>query len=257
MPHDLTPVPVLTDNYVWVLSNPQTGIAVAVDPGDAAPVAEFLLQRGLDLRAMLVTHHHWDHVGGIDELKRQSGATVYGPARENVSGVDTGVSQDDRITVPGLDVEITVLDLPGHTTGHVGYLADDCLFCGDTLFSAGCGRLFDGTATQLHASLQKIAALPDDTRICCTHEYTLNNLYFALEVEPGNQAAREHLSRVEELMRQRRPSLPGTLALERRINPFLRVHRDSVIEAVSRHAGRPIRDDVDCFTELRKWKDGF
>lgn len=257
MAFDLTPIPVLSDNYVWVFSHLQTKTAIAVDPGDAAPVLAFLEANGLHLEAIMVTHHHWDHVGGIDALKRQYGTTVFGPARENIEGVERPVREADKLSIKGIGEEIRVLDIPGHTAGHVGYLINDKLFCGDTLFSAGCGRLFEGTAEQLYHSLQKIASLPDDTRICCTHEYTLNNLYFALEVEPGNATVREHIRKVEDLMRRHKPSLPSTLALERRINPFLRVNHDSIIESVSRHIGRPIHDDLDCFTELRKWKDNY
>ena len=254
---DLTPIPAFSDNYVWTLSNPDTGYAVVVDPGDARPVIDHLNSHSLELKAILITHHHWDHVGGIDTLKKHYGATVYGPAFESIEGVDKKVSEGDTIPLSELGTDFRVLDFYGHTAGHIGYLGDSLLFCGDTLFSAGCGRLFDGTAAQLHASLNKISHLPDETQICCTHEYTLNNLLFAQEVEPDNMDIANYISVVEDLMRRRKSSLPSTLEKEKRINPFLRTSQDCVRDAVTTHTGRKLGDDLDCFTELRKWKDSF
>jgi hydroxyacylglutathione hydrolase len=257
MAYDLTPIPIFSDNYVWTLSNPDTERAVVVDPGDAEPVTRFLEENGLELEAILITHQHWDHVSGIKSLKKRYGTTVYGPAREAIDNVDITVSEGQTIDAPGLGMSFRVLDLQGHTAGHIGYLSDGLLFCGDTLFSAGCGRLFDGTAEQLHTSLEKIAGLPDATLVCCTHEYTLNNLHFALEVEPGNADIAAYIPEVENMMQQRRPSLPTSLEKERRINPFLRTTFDTVRSAVSARSGRPIENDLDCFKALRKWKDEF
>jgi hydroxyacylglutathione hydrolase len=254
---DLVPLPILSDNYVWILSRTETKAAVIVDPGDARPVAEFLDRQSLSLEAILVTHHHWDHVGGISVLKKHYGSVVYGPAGEAIDGIDVRVSGGDRVKLPSLQAEFATLDLPGHTAGHVGYSGNGLLFCGDTLFSAGCGRLFEGTAAQLHASLGRIAELPDETRICCTHEYTLSNLHFAQEVEPGNPDITAYTAKVEGLMRRREASLPSTLGWEKRINPFLRTAQESVCSSVASHAGRAMIDELDCFAELRKWKDSF
>lgn len=254
---NITPIPIFSDNYVWTITRTGTSSAVVIDPGDAKPVSKYLDERGLNLEAILITHHHWDHVGGIDLLKQQYGATVYGPVREKIEHVDVHVSEGDTVNIPSLELEFSVLDLPGHTTGHVGYLAEGHLFCGDTLFSAGCGRLFNGTAEQLHTSLNRISALPDTTAVCCTHEYTLNNLHFAQEVEPDNVQVAAYIPQVEDMMRLRRPSLPSSIAKEKQINPFLRTTRETVRKAVSEHTGRLIGDDLDCFTELRKWKDNF
>ena len=254
---DVTAIPVFSDNYVWTLSNPDTGYATVVDPGDARPVMAFLNSHSLNLEAILITHHHWDHVGGIDTLKKHYGATVYGPALEAIEGVDNKVSEGNTISLSETGTDFRVVDLAGHTSGHIGYLEGNHLFCGDTLFSAGCGRLFDGTMPQLHASLGKISRLPDATQICCTHEYTLNNLHFAQEVEPENQDVASYIPEVEDMMRRRQPSLPSSLVKEKRINPFLRTSLDSIRSAVSAHAGRTIGDDLDCFAELRKWKDSY
>ncbi len=250
-------IPAFTDNYIWLLSH--DGEAVVVDPGDAAPVERTLRERGLRLRAILVTHHHPDHVGGIDRLLQEQHVPVYGPAAEaaRVGSISHPLQDGDRVDLLGASFE--VLAVPGHTLGHIAYYAPGqpgLLFCGDTLFSAGCGRLFEGTPEQMRASLDRLAGLPPDTRVYCTHEYTLSNLAFARAVEPGNRALAQHLEHVESLRAQQRPSLPSTLQLEREINPFLRVQEPMVAAAVRRWAdahGGP----ADPFAALRRWKDGF
>jgi hydroxyacylglutathione hydrolase len=255
----LIPLPAFQDNYLWLLHDGQR--ALVVDPGDAAPVQAHLAAHGLQLDAILVTHHHMDHIGGVATLRDATGARVFGPAREQIPEPLERLSQGDRIEVLGLPFE--VLEVPGHTAGHIAYYSKDVdgaplLFCGDTLFSAGCGRVFEGTPAQMLASLDKLAALPGPTRVCCTHEYTLGNLKFATTVEPGNG----ELSRYRQQCVQRRsrnePTLPSTIALENSVNPFLRTRLAAVAQAAHRHdAAADPTDPVAVFATLRQWKNEF
>lgn len=255
----LLPLPAFADNYIWMLEGARG--AVVVDPGDAAPVLAALGASKLPLEAILVTHHHGDHTGGVAELRAATGATVYGPARETVPEPVVRVSQGDSVRVLGL--EFQVLDVPGHTAGHIAYYAPAAeggplLFCGDTLFSAGCGRLFEGTPGQMLASLDRLAGLDPDTRVCCAHEYTLSNLRFARAVEPENTELAAHAAECERLRRQGLPTLPSRLALERRINPFLRTRESAVAQSARRFD--PSVDPaspVQVFAVLRRWKDEF
>lgn len=229
----------------------------AVDPGDAQPVLDYLAREGLELAAILCTHHHSDHVGGVAELTARFPVPVYGPASERIPQRTHGLADGDWITVPGIALRFEVLGVPGHTLGHIAYYGHGLLFCGDTLFSAGCGRLFEGTAAQMHASLSRLRSLPGDTRVFCAHEYTASNLRFAATVEPGNTEI-EHHARDVALRRARGlPTLPSTLDRELRINPFLRCGEPSIRESVTAHAGRPLVGESDIFAELRRWKDGF
>lgn len=252
-------VPTFTDNYVWGLRAVGSRDCLVVDPGDAGPVAAALERTGLRLTAILVTHHHGDHTGGIRVLKTP-GVTVYGPRHEIIPLADHACGDGDRIALPGLG-EFRVIDVPGHTAGHIAYagMLDErpLLFCGDTLFSAGCGRLFEGTAEEMHASLRTLAALPPDTLVCCTHEYTLGNLRFAAAVEPGNAdiAACSHWARAQRDAGL--PTLPGDLARELRVNPFLRTGVTEVRSAAARHAGQAPDSDAAVFAALRRWKDTF
>lgn len=249
----LHPVPAFNDNYLWLLHDQHT--AWVVDPGDAAPVQAYLQQHGLALAGILLTHHHADHVGGVAELRQTHGCPVFGPAHEVLPEPLTRLQEGDRVELLGHG--FTVLDVPGHTAGHIAYYCASVngaplLFCGDTLFSAGCGRLFEGTPAQMYASLQKIAALPDATQVCCTHEYTLSNLRFALAVEPDNPDLTRHLAHCQTLRDQGLPTLPSTLKLEKRINPFLRAHLPSVACAVP-----PATGPAAVFAALREWKNRF
>ncbi|RMD80758.1 MAG: hydroxyacylglutathione hydrolase [Gammaproteobacteria bacterium] len=255
------PVPAFEDNYIWVACG-EAGQALAVDPGEAPPLEEALGREGLSLAGVAITHHHWDHVGGLEALSRRHGIPSWGPAREQ-GAWQRPVGEGDRVEVPGL-APWRVLEVPGHTAGHVAYLAPDpehpeggWLFCGDTLFAGGCGRLLGGTAAQLHASLERLAALPEGTRVCCAHEYTEANLRFALEVEPGNEALRRRLEEVRALRRAGRPTLPSTIGLERRTNPFLRCREPAVRAAAEARAGRPLATPLEVFTVLRVWKDSW
>jgi hydroxyacylglutathione hydrolase len=252
----LLPLPAFDDNYIWMLHDGHQ--ALVVDPGDAQPVLQALQTQHLQLQAILVTHHHADHVGGVAELRAATGATVHGPAGEEMPEPLQRYSEGDVLGLLGLRFE--VLDVPGHTAGHIAWYCPDAdgapvLFCGDTLFSGGCGRLFEGTPAQMLASLDKLAALPGSTRVCCAHEYTLSNLRFARAVEPGNTALQQHMQRCESLRAQRQPTLPSTLAVERDINPFLRTREPAIVQAVEPRA--QVRDEAGIFAALRLWKNDF
>ena len=250
-------LPAFSDNYLWLLINEKQATAAIVDPGSAAVCETFLEQENLELTAILITHHHWDHVGGIGQLTKHRQIPVFGPAAEHINGVSRPLADGDHVTLPALGIEFDVLDLSGHTAGHIGYLANNRLFCGDTLFSAGCGRLFDGTAAQLHDSLARIQRLPGDTLIYCAHEYTLDNLKFAQAVEPDNPAILQRITEVSALRAKNLPSLPVSLAMEQQYNPFLRTDRENIMQAVAAHSGHQIANSTDCFKYLRMWKDGF
>ncbi|NML24282.1 hydroxyacylglutathione hydrolase [Zoogloea dura] len=251
----IIPLPAFRDNYIWLLR--QDRLAVVVDPGDAAPVRRYLAEQGLSLAAILVTHHHPDHTGGIAELLADAPVPVFGPARENIPGCTQAVQEGDVLQISGIDTEFRVLDVPGHTAGHVAYYGGKLLFCGDTLFAAGCGRIFEGTPAQLHASLEKLAALPADTQVYCTHEYTLSNLAFAAAVEPGNADLAERSARCQALRAADRPTVPFALGAERLSNPFLRVTEAPVIARAEVEAGGPLNSPVEVFAALREWKNRF
>jgi len=251
----VVPLPAFRDNYIWLLHDGRS--AVAVDPGDAGPVFNYLSLHGLSLAAVLVTHHHGDHVGGNRELLEKFEVPVYGPRTESIPGLTHPVQESSTVRIPALDLDFQVLDVPGHTRGHVAYYGANRLFCGDTLFACGCGRLFEGTAGQMHRSLQKLAALPDDTLVYCAHEYTLSNIRFAKAVEPDN---RDLLTREQDALAalaRHQPTVPSTIGLERRTNPFLRAAQPAARAAAERHAGHPLADDTAVFAALRAWKDDF
>lgn len=245
------------DNYIWMLHDGAR--AVVVDPGEAAPVQFALDELALALVGILVTHHHEDHIGGIDELRDRLHGPIWGPRRESIPPPYTPLDDADHIEALGLDFE--VIDVPGHTAGHIAFYAAQApdapiLFCGDTLFSCGCGRLFEGTAAQMHASLARLAALPGSTRVCCAHEYTLANLRFALAVEPGNTDLQDYAARCRDLRARGEATLPSSIALERRTNPFLR-WAEPVVACSARGHGAASDDPVAVFAALRAWKNGF
>jgi len=251
----IIPIPAFSDNYIWLLRD--GNVAAVVDPGDAAPVIAYLEREGLALSAILATHHHGDHVGGIPALLARGRVPVFGPAAEVIPGRTKALAQGDVIVVPGLDLELSVLDIPGHTAGHIAFVGKDLVFSGDTLFAAGCGRLFEGTPTQMVSSLDKLAALPGDTAVYCGHEYTLSNLRFALAVEPGRDELLQRQTREQAKRDRGVPTLPSTMAEELSTNPFLRAGEMSVRAAVEQHSGRALRDRVGVFAELRAWKNSF
>ncbi len=249
----IVPVPAFNDNYLWLMHDGRN--AVVVDPGDAAPVRKFIALHDLALVAILITHHHADHTGGLPALAGD--LPVYGPAGERIAHVTRRVSEGDTVTIPELDVRFSILDIPGHTRGHIAYVAPGFVFCGDTLFSAGCGRLFEGTPAQMHDSLAKLAALPDDTKVYCAHEYTLSNLAFAKAAEPDNSARDDWLAECRRLRAANTPTLPTTIGREKAINPFLRTDQPTVLAGLSNHFGKSPNGEVEVFAALRKWKDGF
>jgi len=254
---NLLALPAFADNYIWMLHDGAR--AVVVDPGDAAPVEAALDRLQLSLAGILVTHHHGDHVGGVDALRPRLQGLVHGPAKERIPEPFTPHAEGDVVDILGL--RFKVLDVPGHTAGHVAYAQMDeptapLLFCGDTLFSGGCGRLFEGTPAQMHASLAKFAALPVDTRVCCTHEYTLSNLRFAAAVEPGNADIAAYTQRCQATREAGRPTLPSSIALELTINPFLRCTQPAVVQ-MARNKGAVSDDAVAVLAALREWKNQF
>jgi hydroxyacylglutathione hydrolase len=251
------PIPTLKDNYVWALVSTPKRLACIVDPGEAGPVLTFLKQQGLKLMGILITHHHWDHTNGIAGLKQHSDVPVYGAASETIDGKTVSLHEGDRVELIDFPLSFRVMSIPGHTLGHLAYYSPGMLFCGDTLFASGCGRLFEGKPEQLYTSLQKLAALPDETKVYCAHEYTLANLHFAEKVEPGNPEIKERLKQVEALHRQHQCTLPSTLGEEKKTNPFLRCDSPELIQSVQRHAGRHLSNPIEVFTYLRKWKDTY
>jgi hydroxyacylglutathione hydrolase len=268
---NLIPLPALSDNYIWMLHDGRH--ALVVDPGEPGPVVGMLEALGLQLASILVTHHHADHVGGVDALRDATGAAVHGPARESIPQPAAPVAEGDVVRALGLD--FAVLDVPGHTAGHIAYWCADAggaplLFSGDTLFSGGCGRLFEGSPAQMLDSLDKLSRLPKDTRICCGHEYTLGNLRFARAVEPDNLDVLHYTAQCEARRQQGQPTLPSTIALEHRVNPFLRSRLPGILDAVRAHAAAADsaaagadagaaahRDEVQAFACLRQWKNDF
>ncbi|WP_426114092.1 hydroxyacylglutathione hydrolase [Pseudomonas sp. DSP3-2-2] len=253
-------LPAFTDNYIWLLQDPSSKRCAVVDPGDAAPVLSWLEQHpDWQLSDILVTHHHHDHVGGVAQLKQETGARVLGPAAENIPARDVALVDNDRINVLGLDFDVYAV--PGHTLGHIAFYHAQTpaplLFCGDTLFAAGCGRLFEGTPDQMHHSLGRLTNLPGSTLVYCTHEYTLSNLRFAQAVEPHNTDIAERLAQVSQWRSENRISLPSNLALERRTNPFIRTNETSVKEKADERTGTQNQSPSAVFAALRAWKDKF
>jgi hydroxyacylglutathione hydrolase len=248
-------VPAFQDNYLWLLEN--GGKAAVVDPGDAEPIEAALADRGLELTAILATHHHGDHVGGLKALAAHWKCPAFGPAGEAIGGLTQKLREGDRVQVPGLGVTFSVLDVPGHTAGHIAYVGEGVAFVGDTLFACGCGRLFEGTPAQMWSSLSALAALPPETRVYCGHEYTLANLRFALAVEPHNADLRERDAREQAKRGRGEPTVPSTMGEERATNPFLRAHLPAVKAAAAAHAGHALADDVASFGALREWKNRF
>lgn len=251
-------LPAFTDNYIWLLQDLERRRCAVVDPGDAAPVQAWLAaHRDWQLSDILITHHHHDHVGGVAQLKAATGARVLGPAKENIPARDLALGEGDRVEVLSHIFDVT--EVPGHTLGHIAYYQADqhWLFCGDTLFAAGCGRLFEGTAEQMHDSLSRLAALPAQTLVYCTHEYTLSNLRFAQAAEPNNPEVAQRLLEVSAWREAGQISLPSTLALERATNPFLRSAETSIKEKIDERDGTRNRSPSEVFAGLRAWKDNF
>ena len=254
----VTAVRAFADNYIWLIHSPvDARKVVAVDPGDAGPVHKALSDLQLKLSGILITHHHADHVGGVAELRQRHDAPVYGPAREHVPGDPKKLREGDQAALDFVGMRFDVVDIPGHTSGHIAYVGHGAVFCGDTLFSAGCGRLFEGTPEQMAASLDKLSALPDETLVYCGHEYTVNNLKFALAVEPDNRVAAAYLEESTARRARNEATVPSTMRRERNVNPFLRCREKTVKQAAEAQAGRGLQNTSEIFAVIRKWKDGF
>lgn len=264
-PHPLIQaVPAFSDNYIWLVRGPSGNSAFVVDPGDAAPVEAALDREGLRLSAILLTHHHPDHVGGVARLRARGEVRVFGPPGEDIDDIDTHVSEGDAFVVPGVDMALKVIDVPGHTRGHIAYYCDrfgsddrPVLFSGDTLFAGGCGRIFEGTPEQMHASLAKLAVLPGETLVHCAHEYTLSNLRFAAAVEPRCDTVAQRLAEAEAVRAAGLPTVPSNIMAELQTNPFLRCRVEAVVAAAASRLGRAPVTEVECFAAIREWKNVF
>lgn len=252
---DIQSLRAFEDNYIWLLREGRR--VVVVDPGDEAPVLRYLAEEDADLAAILLTHHHGDHTGGVAGLLARHPVPVFGPAGESIAGVSVPLREGDKIALPDFAAGLKVIDVPGHTRGHIAYYGEGALFCGDTLFACGCGRLFEGTAAQMWSSLGKLAALPPETGVYCAHEYTESNIRFALAVESGNAALLTRAGRVAELRRNLQPTVPFTLAEELATNPFLRSEQPEVARAAERHCGTALPGATEVFAALREWRNGF
>ncbi len=258
MPLEVRPVRAFSDNYIWIIDSPRVpGRVVAVDPGDSAPVLAELRRSGASLAAILLTHHHADHIGGVQGLLELGPIPVIGPDDARIALRNRTVGDGERCELPDLGLGFEILAVPGHTLSHIAFWGHGALFCGDTLFSAGCGRMFEGTPTQMNASLNRLRDLPPDTRMFCGHEYTAANLRFALTVDPDNRTAQDYRDAVQRTRAADAPTLPSPLSLEIRINPFLRCDIAAVRASAEVHAGRSLPEPADVFAELRSWKDSF
>jgi hydroxyacylglutathione hydrolase len=250
-------VPAFEDNYLWLIHD---GVhAAVVDPGEAAPILAALDAHNLSLVAILLTHHHADHVGGVPDLLRRFKVPVFGPRGEAIPAITHPLAEGDTATVPELGLRLSVLDVPGHTKGHIAYVApsERSVFCGDTLFAGGCGRLFEGTPEQMVASLTKLAALPDDTKVYCAHEYTLANLKFAHEVEPGNPDLAARIEAEQSKRNNGQPTVPSTIALEKATNPFLRYDGPAILDRLEQAGHIATREPIAAFAALRRWKNSY
>lgn len=251
----VVPLRAFKDNYIWVLRKGRH--AAVVDPGEARPVLGYLQDQRLELCAVLLTHHHADHIGGVADLLAHSEVPVYAPRGEPIDTPSRRVAEGDEISVAQMGLHLRVLDLPGHTRAHVGYYGANCLFCGDTLFACGCGRIFEGTPQQMFDSLEKLAALPRETLVFSAHEYTLSNIEFAKAVEPGNAALLERARSAAETRKQDRPTLPTTIGLEKETNPFLRSTQPEVMASADKYLGKHAAGPIAVFAAIRDWKNKF
>lgn len=251
---DITAIPALHDNYIWVIHNDRH--AAVVDPGEAAPLLAFLNTRGLQLDSILCTHRHADHIGGIAKLREVYNVPVYGRRHPGNPHISHDLHEGDRLKLDAFGLNFDILEIPGHLNDHLAYFAPGILFCGDTLFGAGCGRNFEGTLEQLFHSLQRLAALPDTTRVYCAHEYTAANLHFALACEPHNPDIRQRIEQTTQQRAASLPTLPSSIALEKATNPFLRCTQPEIIHTLQ-HRGLTDTSELGVFTTLREWRNNF
>ena len=251
----IVPLPAFSDNYIWTLRDAKR--AIVVDPGDAEPVLSYLAAEHLELVAILNTHHHADHVGGDSELLQHFRVPVFGPKDPRIPQVSDRLEDGDRMRLPHFGVEMEVMEIPGHTRTHIAFFGEDMLFCGDTLFAVGCGRLFEGTPEQMFESLGRLTELPDRTRVFCGHEYTLANIAFAKAAEPGNATLKEFEEHARTLRKAGHPTLPTDIGQEKKMNPFLRCNEPEIVATASRYAGQPLSDPVSVLGAIREWKNNF
>ena len=253
----ISPIPAFSDNYIWLLELEMGGNACAVvDPGDHQPVLEVLQARGLDLRYILLTHHHWDHAGGIPDLLEHHDARVFGPVDDRLGEWCMPCSEGETVKLEALGLEFGVLDIPAHTRSHIAFHGEGLVFSGDTLFSIGCGRLFEGTPAQMQEAMDKLAQLPADTLVYCGHEYTDSNCRFALEVEPQNQVLQARAAQARQLREAGEVTLPATLGAELAANPFMRTRKDTVVEA-ARSYDPSAEPGASTMAAIRAWKDSY
>ncbi len=253
--YEIVPLRAFSDNYIWTIRDGSH--AAVVDPGDAQPVLDYLAREKLELVAILNTHHHADHVGGNAALLARTRVPVFGPHDERIPDVSVRLADGERCTLPHFHIEMEIMEIPGHTRSHISFHGDGMLFCGDTLFAAGCGRLFEGTPRQMHDSLTRLARLPDDTRVYCGHEYTLANIKFAKAAEPDNRKLPELEAQMQALRNKDQPTLPSTIGREKATNPFLRVSEPAIIHSASTRATKKLLDPVSVLAEIRDWKNNF
>lgn len=256
---NITPIKAFNDNYIWAITTNKNNKLILVDPGQTQPCLDFIQQNQLELSSILITHHHNDHIGAIDELIKLNASeiNVYGPANEKIPHITHQLVEGDAIQFNDFELSLNVYDVPGHTAGHIVYFNEDVLFSGDTLFSGGCGRLFEGTAEQMHHSLSKLKQLPANTKVYCAHEYTLANLYFALAVEPENAELLHYFNQVKHYRDNNQATIPTTIGQERKINPFLRYNELNVKNAAEQYANVDLHNEAAVFAAVRRWKDNF
>lgn len=253
---DIIALNALRDNYIWTIRQKDSGQCVVVDPGEASVVLDFLKTHDYRLVAVLITHHHWDHTGGVVTLTSQfPDLQVYGPALEPVDGMSTALNDQDSVNIEPMGLNFKTLHVPGHTLGHIALYGHGIVFTGDTLFTGGCGKIFEGTKDQMFNSLNTLTQLSDETMVYCGHEYTEQNLRFALAVEPNNPDVIARMDEVRQLRSENLPTVPATLAYEKKTNPFLRTREESVIKAVQTQFGNEINNEVDVLFALRQWKN--
>lgn len=250
-------IPALTDNYIWAIANANKQQVAVVDPGDAAPVIEFLTTQNMQLTAILLTHHHADHINGVPALLEFNSVPVYGPSSKYIKSVTVPLTDGDSINLSEQDIQLQIMEIPAHTLDHIAYFNAKVLFSGDTLFTGGCGRIFEGSAEQMLVALHKLSMLNKQTQVYCGHEYTENNLRFAALVEPNNLQISERLEKCITLRKQAKSTVPATIATELATNPFLRVRQPQILSAIEAHFKRKFINEIDAFAALRNWKNNF
>jgi hydroxyacylglutathione hydrolase len=252
------PVPAFSDNYIWLIINSANNQAACVDPGDATPVLQYCDQNSITLCAILITHHHPDHTGGVAELAEHYSIPVYGPAQESIPNCEHPLKEGDQIKIKNLDdLKLRIIDIPGHTRGHIAFIGNGWVFCGDTLFAAGCGRIFEGTPQQMFDSLNKFKTLDPSTQVFCGHEYTLANLTFAQSVEPNNKDIQNKMVLIQKMRDENKPTLPSTISEELKTNPFLRADSPEIIASAQNYRGQSLTQPVDVFATVREMKNNF